>query len=83
MAGADRDDLEQLERAIRGRLLEVQILKLYGQCRASESQFDAYLDVANTATRPKVSPPAPAPFPSCFIAQRCEHPHCWCTAGAV
>ncbi|KAL3135680.1 hypothetical protein ABBQ38_006152 [Trebouxia sp. C0009 RCD-2024] len=53
MAGADRDDLEQLERAVRGRLLEVQILKLYVQCRASESQFDAYLDVANTAARPK------------------------------
>lgn len=59
MAGADRDDLEQLERAVRGRLLEVQILKLYVQCRASESQFDAYLDVANTAARPKVRIPLP------------------------
>ena len=58
MAGADRDELEQLERAVRGRLLEVQILKLYVQCRASESQFDAYLDVAHTAARPKVSTPS-------------------------
>lgn len=57
MAGADRDDLEQLERAVRGRLLEVQILKLSAQCCASESQFDAYLRVANTTARPKVSAP--------------------------
>lgn len=55
MAGADRDDLEQLERAVQGRLLEVQILKLSAQCRASQSQFDAYLDVANTTAKPKVS----------------------------
>lgn len=55
MAGADRDDLEQLERAVRGRLLEVQILKLSAQCRVSQSHFDAYLDVANTIARPKVS----------------------------
>ena len=59
MAGADRDDLEQLERAVRGRLLEVQILKLSAQCRASQSQFDAYLDVANTTARPKVSTSLP------------------------
>ena len=55
IAGADREDLEQLEQAVRGRLLEVQILKLSAQCRASQSQFDAYLDVANTTSRPKVS----------------------------
>ena len=55
MAGADREDLEQLERAVRGRLLEMQILKLSAQCRASESQFDAYLDVASTTAKPKVS----------------------------
>ena len=61
MAGADRDDLEQLERAVRGRLLEVQILKLSAQCRASQTQFDAYLDVANTTARPKVTP-------SCYCA---------------
>ncbi len=54
MAGADREDLEQLERAVRGRLLEVQILKLSAQCRAAQSQFEAYLDVASTAIRPKV-----------------------------
>ena len=59
MAGADRDDLEQLERAVRGRLLEIQILKLSAQCRASQSQFDAYLDVANTNARPKVSTTLP------------------------
>lgn len=55
IAGADREDLEQLERAVRGRLLEMQILKLAAQCRASESQFAAYLDVASTTARPKVS----------------------------
>ena len=55
MAGADRDDLEQLERAVRGRLLEVQILKLSAQCRSSQTQFNAYLDVAITTARPKVS----------------------------
>ena len=54
IAGADREDLEQLERAVRGRLLETQILKLSAQCRASQSQFDAYLDVASTSAKPKV-----------------------------
>ena len=55
MAGADREDLEQLERAVRGRLLEVQILKLSVQCRAAQSQFESYLDVANSAVKPKVN----------------------------
>ena len=54
MAGADREDLEQLDRAVRGRLLEVQILKLSAQCRSAQSQFEAYLDVASTAVKPKV-----------------------------
>lgn len=54
LAGANREDLEQLERAVRGRLLEVQILKLSAQCRAAHSQFEAYLDVASAAVKPKV-----------------------------
>lgn len=54
LAGADREDLEQLERAVRGRLLEVQILKLSAQCRAAHNQFEAYLDVASSAVKPKV-----------------------------
>ena len=54
LAGADRDDLEQLERAVRGRLLEVQILKLTAQCRLQHSQLEAYLDVATTSAKPKV-----------------------------
>lgn len=66
MAGADRDDLEQLESAVRGRLLEVQILKLSSQCRASQTQFDAYLDVASTTARPKVST-------SQLSARHCNH----------
>ena len=54
MAGADREDLEQLERAVRGRLLEVQILKLSAQCRAAQGQFENYLDMASSAAKPKV-----------------------------
>lgn len=54
MAGADREDLEQLEKAVRGRLLEVQILKLSAQRRLAQSQFEAYLDIASTAVKPKV-----------------------------
>ena len=54
LAGADRADLEQLERAVRGRLLEVQILKLSAQCQAQHKQLEAYLDVATAAVKPKV-----------------------------
>lgn len=51
----DRDDLQQLERAVRGRLLELQLLKLAVQSQNGQEQHTALLDVASSTTQPKVS----------------------------
>ena len=53
LAQGDRDDLQQLDKAVRGRLLELQILKLSAQCTTSQAQHAALLDVG-ASTQPKV-----------------------------
>ena len=53
MAEGDRDDLQQLDKAVRGRLLELQLLKQSAQCQSSQAQHAALLDVGSS-TQPKV-----------------------------
>lgn len=53
LAQGDRDDLQQLDKAVRGRLLELQILKLSAQCKQSQAQHATLLDVGSSA-QPKV-----------------------------
>ena len=50
----DRQDLQQLEQAVRGRLLELQLLKLSAQSQAGQAQHASLLDVGTSTAQPKV-----------------------------
>lgn len=54
LSESDREDLQQLERAVRGRLLELQLLKLSAQSQKGQAQHAALLDVSSSTSQPKV-----------------------------
>ena len=54
LSESDRQDLQQLERAVRGRLLELQLLKLSAQSHKGQAQHAALLDVSSSTAQPKV-----------------------------
>ena len=54
LSASAREDSQQLERAVRGRLLELQLLKLSAQSQKGQAQHAALLDVSSSTAQPKV-----------------------------